>query len=200
MHPQYVSLLTRQHHRLDCVLVDEPQWLDEREAHVWQAYLALQRRLQGVLERRLVRDAGLSGADYRLLVPLSETPGGALRARDLGLMVGWERSRISHQVRRMEKRGLLVREDCAEDARGSMVRLTEAGRAAIVAAAPKHVQAVRRYFFEVLSEDELATLGDVFERLLDRLPDDEDCSRQRPPMREHEERTRPAGSPGYLGT
>jgi DNA-binding MarR family transcriptional regulator len=153
--------------------VDEPQWLDEREAHVWQAYLALQRRLQAVLARRLVRDAGLSGADYRLLVPLSETPGGALRARDLGLMVGWERSRISHQVRRMETRGLLVREDCAEDARGSMVRLTEAGRAAIVAAAPKHVQAVRRYFFDVLSKDELATLGDVFERLLDGLPDDE---------------------------
>jgi DNA-binding MarR family transcriptional regulator len=143
--------------------VDEPQWLDEREAHVWQAYLVLQRKLQGVLERRLVRDAGLS-----------EAPHGALRARDLGLMVGWERSRISHQVRRMEKRGLLVREDCAEDARGSMVRLTEAGRAAIVAAAPKHVQAVRRYFFDVLSEDELAILGGALERLLDGLPGDED--------------------------
>jgi DNA-binding MarR family transcriptional regulator len=154
--------------------VDEPRWLDEREARVWQAYLALQRRLQGVLERQLVRDAGLSGADYRLLVPLSETLGGVLRARDLGLVVGWERSRISHQVRRMETRGLLVREDCAEDARGSMVRLTEAGRAAIVAAAPEHVNAVRQYFFDVLSDDELATFGEAFERLLAGLPDDED--------------------------
>jgi DNA-binding MarR family transcriptional regulator len=166
--------MTRQHYPVGCVLVDEPQWLDEREAHVWQAYLVLQRKLQEVLERRLARDAGLSGADYGLLVPLSEAPGGTLRARDLGLMVGWERSRISHQVRRMEKRGLLVREDCAEDARGSMVRLTEAGRAAIVAAAPKHVQAVRRYFFDVLSEDELAILGGALERLLDGLPGDED--------------------------
>jgi len=154
--------------------VDGPQWLDERQARVWQAYLAVQRELQGVLERRLVRDAGLSGADYRLLVPLSEAPQGVLRSRDLGLMVGWERSRISHQVRRMEARGLLVREDCTEDARGSMVRLTEAGRAAIVAAAPDHVKAVRRYFFDALSDDELATLGDVLERVLAGLRNDED--------------------------
>lgn len=154
--------------------MDEPRWLDEQEARVWQTYLAVQRELQGVLERRLERDGGLSGADYRLLVPLSEVPGGVLRARELGVLVGWERSRVSHQVRRMEKRGLLVREDCAEDARGSMVRLTEAGRVAIVAAAPEHVNAVRRYFFDVLSREELAMLGDAFERVLAGLSDDQD--------------------------
>ena len=153
--------------------MDEPRWLDERQARVWQGYLALQRELQGMLERRLMRDAGLSGADYRLLVPLSESPDGVLRARDLGTMVGWERSRLSHQVRRMEARGLLVREECTEDARGSMVRLTDAGRAAIVAAAPDHVKAVRRYFFDALSEAELATLGNVFERLLAGLREEE---------------------------
>jgi len=153
--------------------VDEPRWLDERQARVWQGYLALQRELQGMLERRLMRDAGLSGADYRLLVPLSESPDGVLRARDLGTMVGWERSRLSHQVRRMEARGLLVREECTEDARGSMVRLTDAGRAAIVAAAPDHVKAVRRYLFDALSEAELATLGNVFERLLAGLREEE---------------------------
>lgn len=155
-------------------LVDGPQWLDEREARVWQGYLAVQRELQGVLERRLMRDAELSGADYRLLVPLSEADGGVLRARDLALLVGWERSRISHQVRRMEARGLLVREDCSDDARGSMVRLTEAGLAAIVAAAPAHVKEVRRYFFDHLSVDEVAMLGDVFERLLAGLSNDDD--------------------------
>lgn len=154
--------------------MDGPRWLDEQEARVWQAFVAVQRDLLDVLERRLVRDAGLSGADYRLLVPLSEAPDGVLRARDLGRTVGWERSRISHQVRRMEARGLLVREDCAEDARGSMVRLTDAGRAAIVAAAPEHVKAVRTYFFDALSPEQVATLGDALEQVLARLPADGD--------------------------
>jgi DNA-binding MarR family transcriptional regulator len=85
-------------------------------------------------------------------------------------MVGWERSRISHQVGRMETRGLVVREECAEDARGSMVRLTDAGRAAIVGAAPQHVEAVRSLFFDVLTDDEVDVLGAAFERVLARLP------------------------------
>ena len=152
----------------------DPAWLDEREAAVWQAWLAVQRRLPAELERLLIRDGGLSGAEYTLLVPLSESPEGVLRARELGRVVGWERSRLSHQVARMERRGLVVREDCAEDARGSMVRLTDAGRAAIVAAAPGHVDAVRRHFFDVLTPAEIEALGTVFQRVLDGLPDD-DC-------------------------
>ncbi|WP_370021121.1 MarR family winged helix-turn-helix transcriptional regulator [Planotetraspora sp. GP83] len=147
----------------------EPRWLDEREARIWQAYRDVRRELQSALDRQLVRDAGLSGADYALLVPLSEAPEGALRARDLGLSVGWDRSRLSHQVGRMEKRGLVTREECVEDARGSMVRLTAAGRAAIEAAAPEHVETVRRYFFDPLTDEELDQLGDVFHRLLARL-------------------------------
>ena len=110
----------------------EPRWLDQREAQVWQAYRDLKVELQAALDRQLERDANLSGADYALLVPLSESVDGVLRARDLGRMIDWERSMISHQVRWMEKRGLVAREDCVDDARGSMVRLTSAGRAAIV--------------------------------------------------------------------
>ncbi|MEZ0073226.1 DNA-binding MarR family transcriptional regulator [Planotetraspora sp. GP83] len=150
-------------------VMTEPRWLDEREARIWQAYRDVRRELQSALDRQLVRDAGLSGADYALLVPLSEAPEGALRARDLGLSVGWDRSRLSHQVGRMEKRGLVTREECVEDARGSMVRLTAAGRAAIEAAAPEHVETVRRYFFDPLTDEELDQLGDVFHRLLARL-------------------------------
>jgi DNA-binding MarR family transcriptional regulator len=150
--------------------VGEPGWLDEREARVWRGVVGMQQRLLAVLERQMVRDAGLSGADHALLVPLSEAPGGLLRARELGRMVGWERSRLSHQVARMEKRGLVVREECAEDARGLMVRLTDTGRAAIVAAAPAHVAAVRRHFFDALTDTELDVLGPALERVLDRLP------------------------------
>jgi DNA-binding MarR family transcriptional regulator len=148
----------------------EPRWLDAREAHLWQSYRHLHRELAGALEAQLIRDSGLSGADYALLVPLSESPDGVLRTRDLGRAVGWERSRLSHQVSRMEKRGLVVREECETDARGSMVRLTEAGRAAIEGAAPGHVEAVRGYFFDHLSREEQATLTALMDRLLAGLP------------------------------
>lgn len=150
----------------------EVRWLDEREARAWRAMISVLPQLTAVLERQLVQDAGLSAAEYTLLVPLSEAPGGVLRARDLGRMVGWERSRISHQVIRMEKRGLVAREECSEDARGSMVRLTGAGRTAIVAAAPAHVAAVRQYFIGALTDDELDVIGPALERVLDQLPDD----------------------------
>ncbi|HEU4948667.1 MAG TPA: MarR family transcriptional regulator [Kribbella sp.] len=150
----------------------EPRWLDKREAHLWQSYRDLYRELNGALEAQLIRKSGLSGADYSLLVPLSESAEGILRTRELGRSVGWERSRLSHQVSRMEKRGLVAREECPGDARGSMVRLTEAGRAAIEGAAPDHVEAVRSYFFDRLSRHEQDLLTEVMDRVLAGLPAD----------------------------
>jgi DNA-binding MarR family transcriptional regulator len=150
----------------------DARWLDEREARLWQAYRDLTRDLQRAFDRQLERDAGLSGADYALLVPLSEAADGVVRMRDLGRMVGWDRSRLSHQVRRMEKRGQVTREECADDARGAMVRLTANGRAAIEAAAPEHVATARRYFFDQLSEREQATLTRLLERLAGKLAAD----------------------------
>jgi DNA-binding MarR family transcriptional regulator len=147
----------------------KPRWLDERQQRVWQGYLHLNQDLIAVLEQQLTRDSGLSGADYRVLVPLSEAPDGLLRARDLGADIGWDRSRLSHHLSRMENRGLIIREECAEDARGLMVRLTKSGWRAIEEAAPGHVEAVRRYFFDLLSTDEIETLAAVFDRVLDNL-------------------------------
>jgi DNA-binding MarR family transcriptional regulator len=145
-----------------------PRWLDEREARLWRAYRVLNRDLTKALERQL-GDGGLTAAEYAVLVPLSEEPSGVVRMRDLGRMAGWDRSRLSHQIRRMERRGLVAREECEADARGSMVRMTVAGRAAIQAAAPQHVETVRRHFFDLLSEPEQATLTALFERLAERL-------------------------------
>jgi len=147
----------------------KPRWLDERQQHVWQAYLHLNQHLYAVLEQELVRDSGLSGPDYKVLHPLSEAPDGLLRARELCTEIGWDRSRLSHHVSRMEKRGLVTREECAEDGRGLMVRLTAAGRRAIEAAAPNHVENVRRYFFDLLSKEELETLACVFDCVLDNV-------------------------------
>ena len=95
-----------------------------------------------------------------------------MRARELGTEIGWDRSRLSHHLARMEKRGLIAREECAEDGRGLMVRVTDAGRSAIEKAAPAHVENVRRTFFDLLSNDELDTLTAVLDRLLDNLPRD----------------------------
>ena len=150
----------------------DAQWLDTREARLWQSYRDTYRELMRALEARLIGNSGLSGADYALLHPLSEAEDGVLRTRDLGKSVGWERSRLSHQVSRMEKRGLVCREECVSDARGSMVRLTDLGRKAIDAAAPDHVDAVRTYFFAYLSREEQDQLAGVLDRIVSNIPAD----------------------------
>lgn len=151
----------------------EPRWLNEQEAHLWRTWLRVNQELPSLLAELINRDSGLSAADYAALVPLSESPDGMLRARDLGREILWDRSRLSHHVDRMEKRGLVVRQECAEDARGAMVRLTDVGRAAIVGAAPGHVEATRRHFFDLLSDKEIDVLTAVFERVLANLGQDE---------------------------
>jgi DNA-binding MarR family transcriptional regulator len=151
-----------------------PRWLDEREAHLWRSWLRLTQELTGALADEINREGGLSAADYAVLVALSESPDGMLRARELGREILWGRSRLSHHVARMEKRGLVVREHCTEDARGAMVRMTDPGRAAIERAAPGHVAATRRYFFDLLSDEEMNTLTAVFDRVLARL--DQSCT------------------------
>jgi DNA-binding MarR family transcriptional regulator len=149
--------------------VKRARWLDDRESHFWRTWLRVNRELPAALEDLLTRDSGLSGADYAVLVPLSESPEGMLRARELGREILWDRSRLSHHVSRMEKRGFVVREECAEDARGAMVRLTPSGRAAIEAAAPGHVAATRRYFFDLVSDREVDVLTRVLARVLSHL-------------------------------
>jgi DNA-binding MarR family transcriptional regulator len=145
------------------------RWLDEREAHLWRSWLRLNQELTAVLADQIDRDAGLSAADYAVLVPLSESRHGMLRFRDLGREILWDRSRLSHHLNRMEKRGLVVREECAEDARGAVVRMTAAGEAAIRAAAPGHVAATRRYVFDLLSDKEMKLLTAVYDRILANL-------------------------------
>ena len=150
----------------------EAEWLDAREARLWQSYRDTHRDLMRALEARLIGNSGLSGADYALMHPLSVAEDGVLRTRDLGKSVGWERSRLSHQVSRMEKRGLVCREECTSDARGSMVRLTPLGRKAIEAAAPDHVAAVRSFFFNHLTAEEQTQLAGLLDRIATSIPAD----------------------------
>lgn len=151
----------------------EPRWLDEREARAWRGYTRMRIELEAALSRRLARGPGLSHADYSVLVELSEAPEGRLRAFQLGRALRWEKSRLSHHLKRMESRGLVCREDCAEDARGSEVLLTETGRATIEAAAPAHVDDVRALMIDHLAPGQLDALADIAEVVLVALEAEE---------------------------
>lgn len=133
-------------------------WLDAHEHEAWRAFLRMEAQVQGALRRQLQRDTNLSLQDYAILVILSEAPDGARRSFQLGHELQWEASRLSHQLRRMEGRGLVKRRSCGEDGRGTTTTITAAGRRAIEAAAPLHVAEVRRVFVDVLDEAQLDTL------------------------------------------
>jgi DNA-binding MarR family transcriptional regulator len=148
---------------------ETPPWLNPEEQHAWRSFIRLHQKLNTTLTRDLQAHSQLSGADYEILVALTDAPDGRQRFQDLAKAVEWEQSRLSHQIARMTKRGLVAREDCAEDGRAAFVVLTPAGREIIEAAAPKHVATVRRLVIDALSPGELATLGQLANRILNRL-------------------------------
>src|SRR3546814_8318710 len=115
----------------------------------------MQAKLGARLRRAHQRDSGLSDSDYAVLVHVSEAPEGRLRIFELGAQLEWEKSRLSHHLRRMEQRDLIVREECDTDRRGAFVVLTPTGRVAIEGAAPKHVAEVRDAFIDALTPDQL---------------------------------------------
>ena len=146
-----------------------PHWLDDREERAWRRYLRMHTRLSGRLNRELQRGAGLSEADYEVLVNLSEAPAGQMRAFELSRSMQWEKSRLSHQLTRMAGRGLVERVECESDGRGAHVVITGAGRSVIEAAAPRHVEDVRRYFLEPLTPAQLDCLTEIADSVLSRL-------------------------------
>ena len=135
----------------------------------WRDFLAMRRQLDRELERQLQRDAGLSTADYGILNTLAEAPDRRLRGRDLGELLAWEKSRVSHQVSRMEARGLVERQECPEDARGTWIGITPEGRRTLLRALRDHRATLRRYFFAVLRPHELELLQSLSKRVLDRI-------------------------------
>lgn len=138
---------------------------------VWRRWLRAQTEVPAALGRALKEDSELSMQDYETLVHLTEAEGGRLRISVLADAMHWERSRLSHHLRRMVGRGLITKEECASDGRGAFVHITEQGRAALAAAAPGHLAAVRRVFFDGATDEELAVLSPFLERVLGRTGD-----------------------------
>lgn len=137
------------------------RWLDEDEQRVWRSFVAAQRLLFDALDRQLQRDAGLPHTYYEIMVRLSEAPGRAMRMSDLAENAQSSRSRLSHAVARLEERGWVRRQDCPSDRRGLLAVLTDDGFAALAAAAPGHVEAVRQHLFERLTPEQVRQLGAI---------------------------------------
>ena len=142
-------------------------WLTDDEQRVWRDYLRMTARLQAEMGRQLQADCGLSLADYDVLVALDDA--GECRVKALGDLLGWEQSRLSHQLRRMRTRGLITRAGADDDRRGATIDLTDGGRAALTAAAPGHAELVRAVVFDGVPATELRALGRWTARVLDRL-------------------------------
>jgi DNA-binding MarR family transcriptional regulator len=145
------------------------RWLTEDEQRAWRGLLQMTAQLNARMNRQLQDEAGISLADYEVLVVLSEAPEGRRRVFELAELLAWEQSRVSHQLARMQRRELVARQECPTDARGAFAVLTETGRAAIDRAALGHVETVRHLVFDGLSPDQLAALSAVSYRVLGRL-------------------------------
>ncbi|MCC3764698.1 MarR family transcriptional regulator [Glycomyces sp. TRM65418] len=149
----------------------EPRWLTDDEMRAWLAYRRMRNLLDLQINRDLAADAGLSEQDYDVLSTLSELPEPQLRVGELSDRLGWSRSRLSHHMARMERRGLVIREDYPGAGRGAVVKLTETGARAVREAAPGHVASVRRHLIDRLSAEEIRVLGDIGEKVLKPLAD-----------------------------
>lgn len=142
--------------------VDEPvPWLTSEQQQSWRAYLLGTARLNDALTRQLDAAVGLSMSEYEVLVRLSESPEQTLRMSELADSLVHSRSRLTHTVTRLERRGLVRRETCLADGRGVNCVMTPEGYALLVDAAPGHVRAVRAHLVDLLGEDEFRALGEA---------------------------------------
>ncbi len=129
----------------------DQRWLDPGEMAAWLAFLEVSHLLDRVIEQQLRRDAGLSHAQYEILSRLEAAPGAQLRMSDLADVIIVSRSGLTYQVTQLEKAGLVRRGKCPSDERGVLAMLTPDGRAALLRAAPGHLQVVREYLIDALT-------------------------------------------------
>jgi DNA-binding MarR family transcriptional regulator len=159
--------------------VAEPRWLDDVEDRAWRGYRRMRALLDLQLSRDLADDSSFSDADYDVLSYVSECDERRARLTDLAARMLWSKSRLSHQITRMQHRGLVDREEHPLDGRGTVVVLTDRGWDAIRTAAPSHVASVRRHFIDQLSREQVKVLGDIAEVVTRHLTSAPDLERKK---------------------
>lgn len=147
----------------------EPRWLDVAEHRAWLGYRRMRLWLDAQVARDLAANSGLSLPDYDVLSTLASAEDRRGRSTEIAARMLWSKSRLSRQLGRMERRGLIKRQECETDGRGSDIVLTDHGLQVIKDAAPRHVDSVRSHFIDLLSEAQIATLGDIAETVLAHL-------------------------------
>lgn len=146
-------------------------WLDHKQQRSWRAYLVGTTLLMDRLDRDLREHHNLSMPEYEILVRLSEAENQRLRMAVLADSVSHSRSRVTHTVARLEKAGLVTRSACVSDGRGVEAAITDKGMAALEAAAPTHVEGVRRWLVDLASKEDFEAMGRVFNAVTDGLVD-----------------------------
>lgn len=146
----------------------ETRWLTPEEQRAWRAHLAAHRLLTHQLDREL-QELGLSFNDYEILVNLSESPDHRMRMSDLADATIQSRSRLSHQISRMEKAGLVTRKDCEADRRGTFAVLTDSGWETMQRVAPDHVAGVRHHLIDRLTANQIAALESLYTPVIEHL-------------------------------
>ncbi|WOT01190.1 MarR family winged helix-turn-helix transcriptional regulator [Corynebacterium pyruviciproducens] len=145
----------------------EPHWLTDDEQRLWRLLLDAERAASRCIEETLQSGHQITTPEFSVLVTLSEAEERSLRLRDLCFQLRWDRSRTSHQVTRMERRGLVEKCKCEGDARGVLVKLTESGMKRLEAAAPDHVESVRKVIFDNIDPADVEVLTHFFTRVRD---------------------------------
>lgn len=145
------------------------RWLSKEQQTHWRSWLTATTVLREQLSRELQDSHGLTITDYEIMVRLSEAENRSIRMSDLATLTLLSRSRLSHQIDRMETAGLVLREVCPDDRRGQLAVLTNSGMKALVSAAPDHVEGVRKHFVDLLTDAEYKALGNAAKKIADHL-------------------------------
>ena len=148
---------------------DAPTWLTDEETTAWLSYNLASRLIEEALDQQLQRDSAMPHTYYAILVVLARSEGRSLRMSQLAQLLRFSPSRLTHAVSSLERSGWVRRESCAEDRRGQVAVLTDAGTAALTEAAPGHVAEVRRVLFDGLSGEQVQQLSSIFTTVLEHL-------------------------------
>ena len=154
-------------------LVTDVRWLDDHEGRAWRAFLLGTQLLMDQLDRELLQEAGIPHAYYAILAVLSEQTDHGLRMSEIADLLCFSKSRLTHAIGRLEERGWVARVACPTDRRGQYAVLTEAGQAALRAAAPTHVTGVREHLFDRLTPEQVTQLRAIGEAIAGPLMSDE---------------------------